>query len=241
MKFFFQVLLFLLIVAAVIIGYLGIVPGFSSFLGSDKPRNLGIIYSDTDRVEAERILGMEFKSLPAETPDSESLVYSGKKEGQFSLSEVQITALSNRDAKAWKDYPLTQTQVKIGGDGTVEISGILVLDRLAGFLIQRGFNPDDAKVLIDRLSFVKVNPPVYLKGKGEVKDNEVSADIKAIEVGRIPIPFSILSSNKDRILTFIKQDIIGKIPELQIKTLKFEDGKAIFDGSYPETEAAVPR
>ena len=47
-KLFFKLILVLVIAAILTAGYLGFVPGLSTIMGADKPKDLGITYTQDD-------------------------------------------------------------------------------------------------------------------------------------------------------------------------------------------------
>jgi hypothetical protein len=115
-----------------ILGYLGFVPGVSALFGSDKPRNLGITYTEADRGKAYEKNGVIAAALPKTKNIADSIRYEGKKEVSFTMTNAEITALIN--SSKWEYMPISELQINIHTDGVAEASGILHIDKIVPYI-----------------------------------------------------------------------------------------------------------
>jgi hypothetical protein len=93
-----KILIVLLVLAAAgvsFFAYLGCVSGLSSVFGTDKPRDLGIKYSQADFDSARAKSLIEYIALPAGTPDELSLQRSGSRPVNTFFTSAEASALMN--------------------------------------------------------------------------------------------------------------------------------------------------
>lgn len=211
-------IIFLVPVSLLLLAYFGLVPGLSQIVGLNKPKDLGINFSPQDLANA----------------DGKILKLSGQELAQFDLDSAEITALMNRDFRSWEYYPIKNPRVKIGADGQIELSGILRLDRLAGFAKSRLYSRPQIEAVLGQLGFPKTNPPIYLKGTLSITNNKAESRLEKVEIGRLILPQILIAQNSDLINSFIENDQIRQRPSLNIKGLNFKNGVMYFDGSYPK-------
>lgn len=74
MKVFLIIIAVIILAIVLFLGYSGFIPGVSALFGSNKPRDLGVNYTETDRASAREKSQIEYVSLPANIPNSQSLV-----------------------------------------------------------------------------------------------------------------------------------------------------------------------
>jgi hypothetical protein len=256
-------LIFVLILFLIILGifaYLGYVPGLSSVFGSDKPKDLGIKYTQADLASARAKSQIVYEALPAGTPDELSLQRSGTRPISATFTSAEASALMND--RPFKYWPYKEVQVKFNADGSAEISGKLIKDRLPGYCAAIGMPKEVAAAA---MKFLPADPVFYVKGKAALADNQVSVfDPQALEIGRMPIPLGpILSSGlkfinevyaapaesltselskasnkREWIINYINQRI-ASIKGFYAKEAKFGDNELIFDGNLSEKESTV--
>jgi len=236
MKFiqFLLSLIFLVIVGVVLyLGYLGFIPVLSSFMGADKPKDLGVRYTKKEydtyiqKAQTEVIPVREVKS-PAE-----SIVYSGKKDLKQSFTQDEISARLNY--AMWKYMPVANTQVRINSNGTVEFSGNVLMDRLPGFIQREGmgqYTMADVQKGLNYIKLLKVNPPVYVRFNGSVADNNLALSIQQIQVGKFNVPLDVVHANETA--TSVYNSIVSKVSSLSVKSVTFSDSQMHFDGTVPE-------
>lgn len=236
-KLFLVVSILLIISGILILGYYGLIPGVSTLFASNKPRDLGITYSEQDLTNALEKGALKSEALSATKTPSESIKYSGQMSIQNTFSDKEITALVN--SRNWIYYPISNTQVKFNPDGTGEVSATLLKDRIAGYTQAFGLTQEGLAIVMDKLKLIPVNPPIYAKGKFEVKNNQLTlVDIQKIEIGRFSIPTNLINDNK-KYLIAAAEERIKSTPGCQINAATINNGKLYFDGTLPEKELVV--
>lgn len=243
------------------LGYFGFIPGLSSLMGTNKPRDLGIKYTEEDRKSARGKSQIEYVALPANTPPEESRQYSGSRPIKAEFSSTEITALMNN--RPWKYFPYSNVQVKFNADGSGEISGVLIKDKLPGYGAAIGV-PKEAVEFA--MKFLPSNPVFYVKGKAALADNKVSVfEPQKFEIGRAPLPVNIFLSfippqlvkqtyavvdggmsgelskvqnKRALIISYINQRL-GTFSGFFAKSAYFAENQLIFDGNLSERAATV--
>lgn len=261
LKLFFGFIILVIILIVGVLGYLGFVPGLSSLFGSDKPRNLGIIYTEADRASGRGKSQIEYGELPSDTAPEVSLVRTGSRAVKTEFTSQEITALMNN--RPWKYWPYSNVQVKFNGDGSAEISGIFLKDKLEGYGAYIGA-PKEAIAFAAK--YLPANPVFYVKMKAALADNKVSVfEPTAFELGRMPMPVSAFfafapagffenvyaASPTDMIseLSKVKNKrelIIGYIngrlstfTGFYAKSASFGDNMLLFDGTLSQKESTA--
>ncbi len=229
----FLLLILLVIVGVVLyLGYLGFIPPLAKLMGTDRPQNLGITFSQADYSQAISKAQTQISQLPADVPASQSMTFSGSTPVDQSFSDTELSARIGM-AK-WKYLPLANPQVKINSDGTVEFSANLILDRLPGFISQVGgvnISPDQAQEAISYIRKFSASPPVYAKFSATVTDNQASVQVLNLSVGRFPLPLDKADINSQ--INQLTNHILSGIPGFYAKSVTFSDGQMHFSGSLP--------
>jgi len=139
MKRFFKWLSITLVVLIIIIvlvgGYFGLVPGVSTLFGSDKPKDLGVTYTEADRLSGRAKAGWEVTELQPGLPLEESYISTGQNAVDASFNERELTAWANNP---WIYFPLSDCQVRVNDDNTVEFSGKLNIGMLRDWIDAMG-------------------------------------------------------------------------------------------------------
>lgn len=182
-----------ILIIIIIFGYLGFVPIISDILGTNKPKDLGVKFTEKDFESARKKTGVTYEVLKGDIKPEESLKYSGKRSVKMELTSSELTALIYE--RKWKYYPFKKWTVKINEDDTVETSGQIISNKLIDALKSFGidleklslFNYDKFLVsgvfgslqnpqierfysLLNQISrFVKSNPSFYIKGKAKIE------------------------------------------------------------------------
>lgn len=233
-------LTFLILVAAAVVlglGYLGFVPVVAGVFGSDRPRDLGVKVTPTDLQSAIAKHGVKLAELPPTTPPRDSIKYSGQKAVNGAFTDEELTALAQ--SSKWIHNPFGDVQIKIGNDGSFEVSGTLRVSRLQDYAAATGVTSDVVDMVMERLRIVpNSNPPFYLKARGSVTNNHVSGDVQQLEIGRFSVPSNLISDNKAAIIAFL-DDKITKIPGLSVRSATLNNGTVQFDGTLPESKSRV--
>jgi len=261
MKAFKIIGIILLVIALAVVlflGYLGYIPGVSAIFGSNKPRDLGVKYTEEDRASARAKSQIEYTELPASTPDEQSLVRSGSRPVTADFSSAEITALMND--RPFKYWPYKDVQMKFNADGTAEVSGSLIKDRVVGYCASIGVSKEVAEKIV---KYLPANTVYYVKGKAALSNNQVSVlEPSVVEIGRMSIPLNWIlsqgesnkayaqdadgiktelnsySGKKAKIVEYINTHLAG-IKGFFAKSAFFEENKLHFEGNLNTEEAAV--
>ena len=255
---------FLFSIAAIIfgLGYMGYIPAIAKLLGTNKPKDLGIRYTEKDRIEAHAKSGVQYGILPASTSDELSIQRFGKHEVDMIRTSVQATAMMNN--RPWKFWPYQNVQVKFNSDGSAEVSGGLNKAVVPSYAAAIGI----PKVAVEfAMKLLPPSPVFYLKMKGSLVDNKVGIfEPQVFELNRIPLPVSaFLSFNRphiikevdaqlsadlltdlakvknkrELIISYINDRLAGYSSFFYAKEARIEENKLIFKGILPDREATV--
>lgn len=259
-------IVFLFSIAAVIfgLGYIGYIPAIANLLGTNRPRDLGIRFTEKDRIEAHAKSGVQYGTLPASTSDVLSIQRFGRHNVDTSWTSDQASALMNN--RPWKYWPYKDVQVKFNADGSAEISGGLNKTVVPNYAAAIGI-PKAAVELAMKL--LPPAPVFYLKMKASLKDNKVDIfEPQAFQLNRIPLPVDkLLSFNKpafqfikpvnaqfsidmltdlakvknkrDLIITYINDRLAGYSSFFYAKEARIEENKLIYKGTLADQEATV--
>ena len=252
--------LFLLVFLGIVFvfGSLGYIPGLSKLLGAEKPRDLGVKYTEEDYKSARAKSQLEYATLPENTPITQSFQFSGTRKVNTSWNSAEMTALMND--RPWKYWPIENVQLKINDDGTAELSGIVIKEKLEGYGIAIGVPEEVVATVVD---FLPPTPTFYLKGKTSLENNEVKDfEFSSVYLGKMPLPVDTLMSllknstphptyaadpaselskykgKREAIINFINEKL-SSLPGFNAKKAYFDDGKLYFDGSLSAKEATV--
>jgi len=230
MKKIFYTFAILLILIILVLGYLGFVPGVSSIFGSNKPRDLGISARSSDEQSMAAKLDIKYTVLSSASSPQASLQLSGSKKLDTIFSDRELTGLMAQYEKAWKYYLISDAQVRFNADGTGEVSGILNVDRIYGYAAAAGLTAEEVKPWLDKVKIFTSNPPIYLKGKAETKNGVLTGELQTLEIGRLPVPASILPNNA--VMVDFIQNRLTKLG-IKIQNASIESGKVNFQGAIP--------
>ena len=254
--------LILLISPIFVLGYFGFVPGLSSFFGSDKPRDLKIVYTEEDMKSTLVKNKIEYDALPTNTSDEESIKRVGTQDINAEFTSSEVTAYMNN--VSWKNWPYRNVQVKFNGDGTGEISARLLKNKLPGYFAYMGV---PRQVLDFAVKFLPIDPVIYLKGKVILTDNKMTTfDPQKFEIGRVPLPINMFLSlsplkiipnvyaldiagmggelmkvknKKDLISYYVNGRLSSYYSFFYVKSVYFKENGLVFDGRLPQKELKV--
>ena len=260
-KAFFGIIVAIVIVLVLVLGYFGFIPGLSNLFGSNKPRDLGVHYTEADRVSGRAKSGIAYQALPADTSIQNAIQTSGSKPVTTEFTSAEMTAIFNN--KAIKIWPYKNVQLKFNTDGSGEISGILLKNKIPDFAAYIGA-PKEAVNLA--MKFLPADPVFYVKGVATLTDNKVGLfEPQKFEIGRAPLPVSMflsfvppqfvkkayaidlnqlsnelsgISGKRGLIINFINERLTH-YQGFFAKNASFGDNKLIFDGTLPETESSI--
>jgi hypothetical protein len=160
----------IVLVGVLALGYMGFLPFVSDLMGANKATDLGVKYTTADAATATDKFGTLMNS-----PGGASVT----------LTDSEITAFINDRAAKSDKIPITNTQVKIGADGTLEIAGNIDMAKLQA-LASSGDVDDSAKSLIGTVtSIVKTDPSFSAKASLSVVDGKPVTDLKDLKIGNL--------------------------------------------------------
>jgi len=239
MKFFkglFFLILVLLVIAVIVLGYLGFIPGLSDLMGSTKPRDLGITYTQADYDSAAAKNKVQIIVLDSAVDLKSSMICKGSQPIENSFTQEEITARINMNGANWKYFPVEEVQIKINQDGTAEGSGLLLIDRLDGFAKATGFEDVDMQKVVSKLKFVRKQIPFYVNLKPVIKDGKADVIVNKAELGRLALPSDFSTKYKNDINYYISKLVSASaFPGLYVSSVDFNNGKLNFKGKLPES------
>lgn len=202
------VLVFLLIPATVL-AYVGFVPVATNLMGTNKPVDLGVKYSETDFEQFQKNTQStvsNFDGTPTTSKDTShvasgtQLVLYGANSIQTNVTQEQLTAFLNMTP--WKESPLSNTQVRFT-DGTVEFSGNMKSDYVSALihsLFPQGTNENLSPFI--KLAGALYNPAVYAKFKissvntsSGPSHGQLSFEMIALKVNRMDLTNHLANAN----------------------------------------------
>ena len=221
----------LIIIIVLVGGYFGLVPGVSSIFGSDKPRDLGVTYTEADRLSGRAKAGWEVVELSSDLPPEESYSFSGQNAVDTTFNERELTAWAN---DPWAYFPLSDCQVRVNDDNTVEFSGKLHIGALKEWIDAMGVTDDYSELIDNYLRwFMWGNPPFYVKMSASVANGQViNPQIYSAQVGRFSIPQSLIENNINELVAYAEWQA-NNIDGFSVDTVEVVDGGIRFVGTMP--------
>jgi hypothetical protein len=177
--------------------------------------------------------------LPANTPPDQSLSFSGTQSANFNITQAEATALLNDNP--WPYFAIKDCQVRFNDDGTGEMSGILLIDKMHDYAIGRGYSDADYSNVLKYVStyaVIQKEIPFYVKGTGSVVNGVITFDISKLEVGRLSIPVSQVNDHKSALIEAAEK-AMTLVPGFSVKNFSIEGGQMHFDGTLPKTITRV--
>ncbi|MGV8171766.1 MAG: hypothetical protein ACP5OA_03685 [Candidatus Woesearchaeota archaeon] len=197
------------------------------------PKSLGVKYTKADMDSVNTKLGIAYTTLSASDNPASSLKISGAKTLDAEITESELTALLNQPSSQWKNYPISDVQVKINDDGSVEMTGKILVKRFEEYSEATNM-PDKYKSLADEnAKLVPVNPSFYYKGNYEIKDGKLEGNVEELKVGPLTVPKDWTDNNKDFITGFVENRINSA--GMQVENANFDGGKLNIQGIVPES------
>jgi len=235
-KALFTIIIVLAVAGALLLGYLGFVPGLAKIFGSDKPRDLGIKYVQADYESAGLKNKIQIEVLDKAPDAKSSLKMEGKNPVEASFTSEEVTSRINVNQPNWKYFPVKDVQIKFNRDGYAEASGILLVDRLKNYARATGVQADAVmkiEAIFDKYHIPKNSFPVYMMGKAVILENKVFIDVSVLQIGKFTVPHDIYKEAKPVVDDFLSQQLSSGYPGLYIKSLNFDNGKLNFNGTLP--------
>jgi len=197
------------------------------------PKSLGVKYTKADLTSVNTKLGINYAALSSSDSPTSSIKISGQKPLDAEITEAELTALLNQPSDQWKNYPISNVQVKINDDGTVEMTGKILVKRFEDYSEATNV-PDKYKSIADEnAKLVPVNPSFYYKGDYEIKDGKLEGKGEELKVGPLAVPNDWTENNKDFITEFIDDRLNSA--GMEVESATFTGGKLDIKGTIPET------
>jgi hypothetical protein len=262
-KILLVIILLVIFIPIFALGYMGLIPGLSTIMGTDKPRDLGIKYTQEDLKSVRSKSKLEYKSLPETSVPSQTRQFAGKRDVSAEFTSAEITATLNN--QPWKYWPYRNVQIKFNGDGSGEISGVLVKSKLSGYAAVI----NAPKEAIDfAMKFLPSDPVFYVKMRASLAENKVdNFEPRDFEIGRMPMPLNMFLSmgginliksayaqnpqemsqelskvqnKRQLIIDFINEKLSSDFGQFFARKAYFEEGKLFFEGSLTESISYTP-
>ncbi len=231
-KFLLVSILILILIVILVLGYFGFIPALSNLMGTNKPRDLGVMYSEEMYLSGLEKSGVEIKTLPISS--GETISYEGSHSVTASFTDDELTSNSHWKEE-WSDFPIREVQVRINDDNSAEVSGVLVLDKMDDFLATMNISPEGYREALSRAKIPITDIAFYGKGTGVARNNSLEISISAVEVGRFPVPIGIVDEYQDDLASF-GETLMTRIPGFSVNEALFENGSIFFNGTLPDAE-----
>ena len=226
----------MLIVAALVVGYLGFLPGVSNVFGSNQPKDLGVTYSESDYQSAHARNGTTHTVLPGGSIPEHSIQFSGQHPVDTTYTQSEFNALLNY--RQWQYYPLKQCQLKINPDGTLEFSGVVIVSRIKGYMQALGVSENSLKTITGYLKYIPGNAAIYAKGRFEIINGQIiNTELTNFKVGNLNLTNQVKNKLSSIISGVYSQ--MDAYPGFTVKTLTFNNGQVQFEGTLPDSARSV--
>lgn len=230
---FLRFLVLLVLLAVIAGGYFGVIPGISKLFGSDKPRDLGVAFSDADFKSMEIKTGAVAEPMPEGEDASLTIKHVGEHKVDAVFTQAEFTSkVSNRK---WKDNPFGEVQVKFNADGSAEASGILKLPIATRFFAAMGIAAADVEAVAKKFNVPMANVPFYFKGTGVAENNRITPNLTNLEIGRVPVPKAIINQYQQQAAD-LATDLLGRVEGFSLEKAEIVDSKLHFVGTLPDKE-----
>ena len=230
------IFLFIFIIGLLIAGWFGIVPGLSNIMGANKPKDLGIRYTDADYESYKKKTASTFLDLSkapnSQTRPGEKAIFTNPiAVNGMNVTDEEITALVNNIGWLW--MPVSNAQVRFT-DNTIEVSGnlnIKYMNEFVKFIGGVGYSESDVSKAVSIVSKITKNVPIYMKANASVSNDSLSFDLKEVKLGRFNAPLKIASE----VLSTGTSNAIRLADNLIAQSVKLKNGSLEFSGVYPST------
>jgi hypothetical protein len=226
------VTLSVIVVIILVLGYFGLFPGVSSLLGANKPKDLGVKYTEADLNTGRNLAKIELKD---QTGDK-SLAFEGSKSISGEYSNAVMTAMIN--SAKYKYYPISNAQILVHNDGTIESSGNINISKVGQWSLDLGAGEGLVSKAKTYIGYVSPNPSYYLKGRMSIENNQISLNVSEAKVSRYSAPDSIINQYQGQLADFVEERM-SNVPGMNVKSAKFENGKMVLDANYPAIEKSL--
>ena len=224
------------VIAVLVLGYLGFVPGVSNVFGSNKPVKLGTTFALQDYQSAITKTGIKMNDNLANL----AVLKSDKVYGPPMPVNVDFTpseALAFLNLKPYPDKPVKDWQLRFNSDNSVEISGLVDIEKITNYALQYGASAENVQQALDivkKIGVLTKELPIYAKGQVSVVNGQVNFNADNLKVGKLSIPTSQVNNRQNEI-----NDILNKVEQrttgFTVKNASIVSGKLHFEGTLPST------
>jgi hypothetical protein len=225
------------LLATLVLGYLGFIPVLSDLMGSNTPRDLGVSATAISGSSINSKIGVTFTTLPSSNVGRASVVETGSQQKSLQLTSEEVTALVNDHASKWKYYPIEKVQVRINQDNSIELSGVLRVDRWSGYA-DAIMIPESTRALVrPYLGYVPTNPSIYIKGTLDVRGYPI-IQISELQIGKVSIPADQANNYAGVLESFTSY--VSDLYQLNISQLYSQGGSLVVVAILPTNVALSP-
>jgi hypothetical protein len=218
------------LVAVIVLGYLGFMPGVSNLFGSNQAKDLGVTFTANDYQSARAKMGTAITDLPTASAPENSISFSGQKAIKATFTEAEFNSLLNK--RDWKYYPLKDSQLKINPDGSAEFTAVLIKGRVEDFARAVGASESTLGELTNYLKLLPGDPAIDIKGTCSVVNGKISQSITGFKVGKLDFTKQV-QDNSGNIVNWVQSDLFT-LPGVSIKNFQLINGKVNFEGTLPD-------
>lgn len=218
---------------------LGIVVGviiillIASYFLIARPKDLGVRYSQKDVESVNAKLGITYSSLPDSSDPKATYTIEGKRDVDITLTNEELTALMAEHSEQWKNYPVSDVQMKVNEDGSFELSGKLEGKSWDDYATATNM-PDRFKNFVgEKANLVPMNPAFYMKGTMAVQDGEVTGDVQEMKIGQITVDTTWFQNNNNFVTDFAKDRILAA--GITAESISFGPDGVHLKGTVPES------
>jgi hypothetical protein len=221
----------LLIILGSIVGII-IIIFVAGVLLVSRTKDLGVRYSqkDTDSVNAK--LGITYSSLPESSDPKSTLSLEGKREVDVTLTSEELTALLAEHGDSWSTYPVSDAQMRINDDGTFELSGKLKGSDWEDYALATNMPNRFKNFVGDKAKLVPAKPAFYIKGLMDVKNGQVTGDVKDVKIGSFGVDTTWFSDNNGFVTDFVEDRLSAA--GINAASISMEADGLHLKGSVPE-------
>jgi hypothetical protein len=221
-----SVIIVLALIIFFVAGYfLGNVPVASKLMGTNKPKDIGVVISVDNAYS-----GLQDMKCPLTPQGVEDIVKNPK---SYTTVKTSLTSDEASSMLALGDipgFPLRMTQFKFGPNGSVQVSGVINTEDLQKALQQGGASSETVDKVMGYVKNAKYLN-FYADGNLSVKNNQVSGHFNSAKIGNINIPGDMISSIEPGIVSAVTNGL--KKQGYTIRSLTISEGKVDLDMDRP--------
>ncbi|MDH4139204.1 MAG: hypothetical protein OEV43_01380 [Coriobacteriia bacterium] len=215
-----------ILIAVLVIGWLGFLPGLSRYIGPN-PRDLGVeLTFEHARAAAEA------HNMPTTVSDLETILADPEVAKQFDtvLTSDQASSLLLTGQESIPNWPLRFTQIRFNDDGTSEASGVIRSSLVRPFLGDMGVPAGDIDTALGRVP-IRGDVVFYASGSCGVQSNTVDLSLSQVKIGRLTVPGGWYQGKEAEGTKYIDGALAGN--GFQVDALEVSGGTVHVKGTRP--------